>query len=294
MKKNTIICLAITTILLTLSASCSFNKSVKKNFSIGLITKGDGINVDEVEVTLDDQILDDNTLIYGKTLVTTFSSVDGFTEENGKYYPNLAVAVISKKGDTVLKHSSLLQNSASGLDLSMKDLIGQVSFAAPIFSEETYTMLYTLTDLKGDGILTFSLEIDLIKDPNITINTEKLGYGEAYLFSPDRKSVITNRKVGFNDKMLFIFEGLEGFTKKDGTVEIGMTMLVKDDNGRVVLDQPDMFLNQKINPALVQQSIQASLIITEGAISNPVKWQIKIWDKNSDAKITAKTLLEVE
>lgn len=294
MKKNTIICLAITTILLTLSASCSFNKSVKKNFSIGLITKGDGINVDEVEVTLDDHILDDNTLIYGKTLVTTFKSVDGFTEENGKYYPNLAVSLVSKVGDTVLKQANLLPNSNKGLNLDMKDLRGQVSFANPIFSDKTYTLVYTLTDLKGEGVLTSTMDVELVKDPDIKIDAEKLEYKESYLFSPERKSVITNRKVGFNDKMLFIFEGLKGFTKKNGAVELGMTMVVKDDDGRVILDQPDLFLNQKVNPALVEQSIQASLILTKGAISNPVKWQVKIWDKNSDATITAKTFLEVE
>lgn len=53
--------------------------------------------------------------------------------------------------------------------------------------------------------------------------------------------MITNIKVGFNDKMLFIFEGLKGFAEKNGAVEIGMTMFVKDDNGRVLLNQLNYF-----------------------------------------------------
>lgn len=288
MKNYALKLIAVCTILIT--TSCNSNK----DFNIGLTTKSEGITISNVAVTVDDESLEEPTLIYGKTLVTTFKEIDGFKEEDGKYYPNLAVAVISKKGDTVLNHPSLLQNSKIGLDTNMKDLVGQVSFANPILSDNTYDIIYTLTDLKGDGVLTSSMEVELVKDPNISINTDKLSYRECYLFSPERKSVITNRKVGFNDKLLFIFEGLKGFAKKDGIVEIGMTMLVKDDDGRVILDQQDLFLNQKVAPELVEQSIQASLMTTKGAISNPVKWQVKIWDKNSDAEITAETFLEVE
>ncbi|MDO6490518.1 MULTISPECIES: hypothetical protein [unclassified Cellulophaga] len=270
--------------------SCNFNK----DSNIGLTNKNEGLSASRVAVTVDDEPLEEPILVYGKTLVTTFKEIEGFTEENGKYYPNLAVAVVSKKGDTVLKYPSLLQNSKIGLNTDMKDLVGRISFANPILSSNSYDVIYTLTDLKGNGVLTSSMEIELVKDPDISINADKLSYKECYLFSTERKSVITNRKVGFNDKMLFIFEGLKGFTIKDGTIEIGMTMLVKDDDERIILDQTDLFLNQKLAPELVEQSIQASLITTKGAISNPVKWQVKIWDKNSDAEFTAETFLEVE
>ncbi|SFW41910.1 hypothetical protein [Cellulophaga fucicola] len=292
MKNNIIRLFAISTIVA--ATSCNFNKSINKDFATGLKTTGDGISASSVDITVNNEEASSDKYTYGQTIVTTFNDIDGFTVEDGKYFPKMAVAMVSKKGDTVFANSDLLPNSASGLSSIKRQLKGQVILANPILSGDTYNLIYTISDLKGDGVFVSKMPVELIKDSNIKISSEKLGYSEGYIMSATHKSVITNRKVGFNDKLLFIFEGLKGFTTKDGFVELGMTMTVEDYNGTVILDQPDMFLNQKATQAQVSQSIQASLVLTKGTLENPLKWHIKIWDKNSKAKITAETLLEVE
>lgn len=267
--------------------SCNFSKSIHKDLQTTLLIKGDGLSADNVFISVKDKKVTSNTFSYGENIYTNFENLDGFTVENGLYYPIMNVAVISKKGDTVLNYKDLY--SGKGVDISTKTLMGNLIMANPVQSNEEYTINYTIKDKKGEGSFSSTMECKIEADPSIEILKNGLDFDENYIFSQKRKEVITDNTAGFNETILLFFQGLRGYTLKDTKAEIGLKVKVTNSNGAVVVENPDVFANQRIDENILKSGISSTLIMNKSDLANPCTWQVEIWDKNSDAKLSAKT-----
>ncbi|WP_430907664.1 hypothetical protein [Maribacter sp. 2-571] len=275
-----------------LLTACNFNQSVAKDLMTGLETRGNGLSANTVSITDGDADVADNTFLYGQKIFTNFEGMDGFLVENGKYYPEMGVAVISKQGDTVLKNEHIL--GGKGLDAALRTLTGNVTLATPIQTGNSYTVLYTITDTKGDGVFTSEFELDLKKDPVIKREEKGLTVKEAYIFDQDSKKVRVNGTIGFDNNVLLDVQGLEGYRMVDGKPNLGMSLNVTDEKGRTILNMNDLFENRPLKEADIKRGLGATLKVNKGATTEDVVWTVKIWDKNSDAtvRLTAKVSIE--
>jgi len=268
-------------------ASCSFSKDMQTTLS----TKGDGLSVDDVYVSVNDKKASSNTFLFGEDIFTHFENMDGFTIENGLYYPTMNVAVISKKGDTILNYKDLY--SGQGISTSTKTLQGNLTMASPIKSNEEYTIHYTISDKKGKGTFSSRMECKIVSDSSIKVTKEGLDFDEVYTMSNKTKKVITDNQAGFNETILFLFQGLKGYTLKGTKVEVGLKLKVTDNNGVIIVENDDAFANQTIDENILKSGISSTLILSKGIVANPLTWEVEIWDKNSEAKLKAETQISI-
>lgn len=287
-NRNQILTLAI----LGLMTACNFSKSVSKDLMTGLSTEGNGLSADEVYISNGNQTVTDNTFVYGDQIFINFENVDGFVIENGNIYPEMQVVVVSKAGDTVLQNTNLLGGKAiEGISANLK---GNVTLAAPIYSGDTYTVNYTITDTKGVGTFSSELELKLERDAKIKLNQSGLSLKEAYIFNQDNRTVITNGQIGFDNNILLDLQGLSGYKMLNERASLGMLVKVTDAKGKIILDLPDLLENRELTEAQIQTGLGSTIIINRGLLANPITWEVKVWDKYSGTTLTVKTEVQVK
>ena len=94
-----------------------------------------------------------------------------------------------------------------------------------------------------------------------------------------------------------IFEGLTGFKEENGMVFPGLSITAIDNDDNVFLDDKDMFLDYSergISTGDVQGRVSANFTLSGNELINPMHFELTIWDKKSDARITVKAELIAE
>lgn len=277
---------------LIFATACKFDKSLSKNFNTSISTEGDGLSVDEVNISTDDERLDDNVFIYGQKIYTNFENMQGFAAENGTYYAKMGVEVTTADGEVVMQSDNLL-DSSKGLDVSLKTLYGELILAQPMHSGQKYVAKYYISDERGSGTFSSKMDFEILPNPDIKVQESGLQAQEIYIFNSDSKSVITNAEANFGDNLQFQFEGLKGYTLVDGFVALGLSIKVMDAKGRQILYSKNAFENTLLTEAQIAQGIGGTLVLSKGILSNPVTWEVEIWDMNGEARLTGTTLLNV-
>jgi hypothetical protein len=284
-------------IFLVIATSCNFSKSVKKDFISGILTKGDGLSCDNVYLSLNDEETRQNTFIYGQKFKMNFDNISGFRKENDNVFPGMQITVINSEDDTILQSDDLYSGYPEGLSISPLMLTAAVTAAKPIYSGGEYTLYVKIWDKKEDGTFTGEADFKVVPNEHIIVNANKILFNELYLYSKERGAVIPDNKIKFNENVYVIFEGLAGFTEENGMVFPGLGITASDNENNVVLDNKDMFLDYSesgISAKDVLERVSANFILTGNVFKNPMHFQLRLWDKKSDAGITAKAELLVE
>ncbi len=285
--------LAVATILLTIS-SCSFAQTGEKDLQSGLLTRGDGLSCDDVYLSDGEKIIKRNTFIYGETFYVNFDGIAGLERVDGSVFPDMQLAIVSEHGDTALHLDDLYAAYEEGIDLSPLQLHAEVTVANPVHSAETYTLYVDIQDKRGKGSYAATLDFSVVRDDRIQLSGKQLRSREIYLFSQQRGLTITNGRAGFDENIYLLFEGLEGFSVAEGQVQLGLSMLVKDADGNVILDEADLFGDSPLKYEDVQLQVASNFILTGSLVANPVSLVVRIWDKGSSAWISASTEIVVE
>jgi len=85
-----------------------------------------------------------------------------------------------------------------------------------------------------------------------------------------------------------------GFTVNGGQVQLGLSMVVKDADGTVILDEADLFGDTPLNYEDVHLQVASNFILTGSQVTNPLTVTVRIWDKGSSAWIIASTEIVIE
>lgn len=285
--------LLIASLVLTVY-SCNFAQSVEKDLETGLTSRGKGLSCDQVYLSDGEEIIKRSTFSYGETYYVNFDGLEGFIKEEAHAFPNMQLLVIGENGDTALFSEDLYADYKEGIDFDPLKLYAEVTVADPMHSEANYTLYVDISDKKGDGTFRSSLEFIVVRDDKIKVDGEQLTFEEIYLFSQQSGHTITDGRAGFNETIYLLFEGLEGFYVADGQVQIGLSMLIKDAEGNLILEESDLFGDGALNYNDVHAQVAPNLILSGTQIANPVHCEIRIWDKQSTAWIQASTELVIE
>lgn len=290
--KNYLVPIGLVTFLI-FGTACKFDKSVSKDFNTSISTRGAGLSVEEVYLTTDSERLDDNVFIYGQKIYTNFENMDGFTIVDGMYYTNMGVKVTAVDGEVVLQNDNLLDVS-KGLDAALKTLYGELILAQPMHSGEKYTAEYYIADARGTGTFTSKMDFEILPNPDVKVEENGLKVQEIYIFNSDHKSVITDSKIKFGDNLQFQFEGLKGYTLVEGFAALGLSIKVVDAKGKQILYNKNVFGDTLVTEPQIAQGLGGTLVFSKGNLSNPITWEVEIWDLNNEARIKGSTRLTVK
>lgn len=279
-------------IALGLLAACNSKPEQRKQVDNDIRTKPAGLEIDTVFVSTESDQPAENTFVYGQSYYTNFKGISGFTIEDGDYFPDMEVFVLSKSGDTVLQAKNLLGGLGQPQDVPV--LNGSLILANPILSGSEYTANYKLYDTKSDAAFYSNMDFKLIRDPFIEIEENGLTAKEVYLFNRTKGAVITDGKVFFNTDLSMDFQMLEGFSTKNDKFELGMAILVTDANGTEITKVKDALAGNSYDRLRPEEVVQSTLKFSKGNIKSPVSWQVRLWDKNSDAELTATAKVSIE
>jgi hypothetical protein len=274
--------------------SCDFKKSFNKDLETGLTTSGDGLDCEDVYISVDEEKINRNSFIYGEDVYLNFQGIEGFTKEGENVFPGMELFVTNKAGEKILYQKDLYADYPDGINLSPLQLNANLTVADPIHSKNDYTLFLKIWDKKGDG--TFKAEMDFSVKPNdkLEITTNKVTFNEIYLFSKNRKKVITNQKISFGENVYMIFEGLSGLNQVDGNVFPGLSLRVTDNTNEIILDYSDLFDEYTENGLAVSDfnnEVSTNFWFTGSKVNNPLQCEITIWDKKGDANLKAETEL---
>lgn len=289
MKINFTILIAIT--LLLISCGGEFNKSVNVDLISGLSTKGDGLGAGDVYLTVKDERVKRNTFTYGEIFHLNFNNVTGFKKEGGEAFPGMELTVVSEQGDTAMHYDDMYAEQG-GVDVSPLLLYTNITVAKPMMANNKYKLYVNIWDKKGKG--TFKAEFDFDIEPNEAIKVTKddaIAYDNIYLFSQE-EGTVTNNQIKVNQTYYLMFEGLEGFNADNGKVSVGLSMKAVAADGEVLLDEKDLLGEGEWEPSLVQEQISSDFIFRDPSIATPINCEIVVFDKKSEARVSAKVELE--
>lgn len=285
MKKTYIALLGSILIL----ASCKMQH--KSELEHRLITLEEGLSAGQVYVYSDTKALAVNTFQYGQWFDVRFANVSGFTLEQGDMFPDLDITVFNTSGEIILKQESLLGGLSQPEDAV---LYGTLTLANPILSGQSYKAVYRLYDTKSDHELQTEMDFELLPDSQITVTPDGLMAKEVYLFNSDTNSVLFGSNTPKASNISMDFQLLEGYQKKNGRIQLGMYTQLVDSRGRVLTENKDALPNFNVEGITNDQVLKATLSLNNGRFNSPLRWTVRLWDKNSAAAITATATLNIE
>ncbi len=266
--------------------ACEFNKSINIDLTSGISTKGNGIFCDDVYLSVNEKKTTNSSFIYGEIFYVNFNDIKGFKKENGYVFPGMKLAIVSSEGDTVMQRDDMYANSTKGFDVSPLLLTTNITVANPMFSNKKYKLYLNIWDKKGEGTFKTEIAFNIIPNKNIKIVSNDITYDNIYLFSRKSNTAITTNKVNLNEKINLIFEGLSGFKEENENISIGVSIIIRDANGDIILNEKDL-MTKPIKAAQIKKQLAPNFTFSNGNIKNPTICEINIWDKKSDAKIKA-------
>ncbi|MFH0843031.1 MAG: hypothetical protein V1903_10455 [Bacteroidota bacterium] len=278
-----IICFSI---LLT---GCKFSRSVEKDLLSGMTSSGKDLACEEVYIELNEERTTRSKFIYGERFFVFFDNITGFTSEKGNVFPGMEISVTDIYGDTLLSAGDLYEGYTEGMNYSPLRLSADLMVADPIKSKDEYKLAIFIWDKKGTGTFRSELNFEVIQNDKIEARPKGVTYSEIYLFSQGYNKVITDNTINFEDNIFIIAEGLKGFNEENGKVFPGMQLTGTDSRGEIILSYDDLFADytsSDIDASEFSTRVSANFRLTGMEFNNPLRCELKIWDKRSNASLT--------
>ncbi len=273
--------------------SCQTNVSVKKDLMTGLITKGNGISCENVYLSSGVEQLKRNSFTYGEKFYLNFDNTTGFEKQENKVFPGMELLITNRKGDTIMHKPDMYKENSNGIDISPLLLQANITAADPIHSGGKYTFFINIWDKKSTGTYSAEMDFDVQANDKIAINNNNISFDEIYLFSSETGNTIVDNNAKFDEKIYFVFEGLTGFYEEAGKSSIGLSMLAKDSEGNIILEEKDLLVDSNLERSELKK-LAPNFIFSSSSIKSPISCEIHIWDKKSDSKIHALAKLNIK
>lgn len=280
-----------------LIAACNYSRSIKHDFLSGITSTGKNIDCEDIFVTVNGEKKSGNSFIYGESFKIKFTDVTGFTKIDDYVFPEMIITVVNTSGDTILQSDDLISGHPEGFNYSSLELHGEITAAAPIKSKQEYKAIVKIKDKKGDGTLTAVYPFKVVANDKIKVELTDLTVDEVYLYSEGAEKVITNNRINFDDNIHIVLEGLKGFKEIDGKVFPGLSIKATDSEGNKILGNDDLFADYAESgiyaPDLARR-ISPYFKIPETDFSNPLHFEMTLWDRKSEAKVAIITDMILE
>ena len=274
--------------------SCDFRKSINKDLNTGLVTRGNGLSCNSVYLAKGEETIKRNTFLYGEKFLVVFSGIQGFDRIENFAFPGMLIKITAPDGEVVLFNEDLYAEASDGFDFDPLQLHGSVVVADPMHSGGTYHLHLKLWDKKGEGTFTADMDFTIEANDQIKIESNLVTYDEIYLYSNDRDMAVEEYIAGKDETIFILFEGLDGFVSQDHMVYPGLSLAVRDANGYSIIQEEDLMGDSGLEAEQFRSQMTPNFYVTGDEIVNPVTCEIVIWDKKSEARISASVQLRIE
>lgn len=244
-------------------------------------TKFKKLSSKEIYLTNEDnKLITDGRFYFGEKLFVHFDGIVGLKVVEGMISPRFKINVYDSKGNFIFGTKKELINLGEHPS-ETRDLFVYIELGEPAYSNKIYNATVELQDEYGKGSIKHSFEFRVLRDKKILRNSNGLKFLEVYLFSEERKRVLLEHEVNYNEKVFILIKGLEGFKEKDGLVSIAMEMrIISSENGKILLDQTDM-IKDEVPAELVKKSLLAHAHLMSENSKTETTLELLVYDKNN-------------
>ncbi len=261
-----------------------------------IVLKEQGIHAKAIVVSNGEGILFDPIYQYGQQIYVVFSELDGLTSADEKYYPNLDVTLVSKKGDSIFSQQNLFGSDDLVPPILESSFNFMLAFDEKVAIGETYTLYCRVRDTRSDHVLQTEMDFKIINNPYIEVVKDGLDYSRVYLFSEDRQTVITDNTVVMGERVSLVFKDVAGFTPSEEGVKLELDYTITDSLGNNVIDNTGFFIKKGEADELKRGDVTMTfqLIGDEAYDFNAsLVLTMKVSDKLSEVKLEGATRLFV-
>jgi hypothetical protein len=281
-------------VLLGTLVSCDFSRSVHKDLSTGMVTRGEGLSCDNAEIIVNDEVVRNTTFTFGERVQVKFNNMDGFTRMDGKAFPGMSIISTNREGDTLLYVEDTYESMTEGYTFDPLVLTARFNAADPYFSNHEYHQKIRIWDKKDERRqFTAGFDFDVVPNDLIVAEEQGLTYKELYLFSGDRDQAVTDNRIGINELINVVFIGLAGFMEEEGRIYPEMSMRIEDAGGEVVVEESEMVGDHTMDPEELSSYFAPNFYIADPSLENPVTFRLELWDKKDDGRLSVYTQVEV-
>lgn len=127
------------------------------------------------------------------------------------------------------------------------------------------------------------------KDFNTGMTTSYTGIEPEKVFLVMNNEVLNHTDIPIGESFLVVNDGIKGMQTKDGKVKVGCSLSITDQQGKVLLNEKDLFAGHD-----EFEEKDAKMLKCTVSTGEPMKWEEKynvavtFWDKNGNGKIENK------
>ncbi len=288
---------SIILILFLLFSSCEFNQSIHTDFLTGATSRGNGISCEHVDIIINEKIETRNTFTFGENVVIYFYQMDGFEQFEGKIFSGLSLTILNSKNDTLVNYLDLLSENEEGLDYQDSSITASFNVISKSEENEELKLYIKIWDKKGEGTFDYTLPFYIKQNEFLEVETSGLEFDQVYLWNKTKKIVIVDNILNSEDETQIFFNGIRGFTEKEGMVYPKFQIEIIDNNENIVISSENL-LSKFEQTGIVLADFEnnpvfATFSFVDGQIYNPVKMKVMISDINSEKFIKLTTDLEI-
>lgn len=279
-------------------SSCEFHQSVEANLVTGAVSRGDGLGCDDISMMINGKMATRNVFSYGEKVILVFNDIRGLKTEDGKSFPGLSMYILRNESDTVLSETNLLEELSDGTELSPLQLQASFTAAYPYKGGDEYKVHVLIRDLKGDGSFSYEMPFEIRESELLEVNAYGMEYSVLYLWNESRQQAVIDNRVGQDEVLMLVIEGVSGLESTDGKVFPGFSIEIVDDGGHVILSEPNVlaeYEQEGVDEAgLAEGQVPVTITFDQGLIESPCKLTAVMKDLHSDNRIEILTKLVLE
>lgn len=285
-----------TFLILLFIGNVIFSAEFKKDSNISI--ESNGLSVDDAYLSSYGQRFDSDQLQFQTKVHLNLDGVKGYSIKDDKVFIGCSMQVFDKQGNALLDEADLFAGG-NGLDRNTAgNLFLALIVGTPMKLGETYLWKVKVWDKVGNGEVKTELKFKVVETANkVGLILTPKGLKVRSVFVTNANGALQSNKVSYSEKLKLNFYDLDGFSKKEGKVFVGGSMVISDSNGKVILQYTDLFADYDqtgVDPAATEK-LNLSLII-----GNPLKkgetynWRARIWDKVGKGEVKTEAKLQVE
>lgn len=134
-----------------------------------------------------------------------------------------------------------------------------------------------------------AVSVGIKKDFNTGMSSSYSGMEPGKTFLVMNNEILHHTDIPLGESFMLVNDGVKGLEVKDGKVRVGCSLLITDQQNKILMQENDLFAGHDEFPEKEAKMLKCT--VNTGA---PMKWEehytvaVVFWDKNSNSKIENK------
>ena len=274
-----------------------FSTGLVKDSDGGLSIESNGLSIDDAYLSSYGQRFNSDQLQFQTKVNLNLDGVKGYSIKDNQAFIGCSMQVFDKDGKAILNEEDLFPGE-NGLERNVAgNLFLTLIVGTPMQLGDSYLWKVKLWDKIGNGEVKTELKfkiVETVDQVGITLNPKGLKVRSVFMTNQD--GALQSNQVSYSEKIKLNFYDLKGFSRNEGKVFVGGSMVIKDSQGNIVLEYTDLFADYDqtgVDPAATEK-LHLSLVVGDPLRRGETYWwKARIWDKRGKGEVTAKAQLEV-